>query len=300
MVLQTINYWLAEHPVIVNFRWSPFLPWGATWWFLISTIAIYVAAATSLHLLLCLLLNRRHRVPLGPVPAMHSLTLALISIVIFIGIICSTVAEIRDTRWLWRRTKTATAFEWLLCFPLGTRASGRVFFWSYIFYLSRYLHLLRTFFTILRRRRLTFFTLFNQSVLLLMSFIWLEFSQSFQVMAILLTTISYSVIYGYRFWTAIGLPGACFPFVVDCQVVVLVCNLICHFGVLLLHLFKGGCNGFGAWALNAVLNSVILFLVLKFYVEVHTRKTEVAELREREGSTRHWRTSLKTEHEKYR
>ncbi|KAK3231544.1 hypothetical protein Dsin_003425 [Dipteronia sinensis] len=136
-----IRYWLSEHPTIVNFRWSSNQSWGSTWSFLFTAIAAYIVAATVLHLLLSLILRRSRRVPLGPIPAIHSLAITLISAVIFVGVCLSAAAEIRDTRWFWRRTKT-TPFQWLLCFPLGTRPSGRVFFWSYIFYLSRFLHLL--------------------------------------------------------------------------------------------------------------------------------------------------------------
>uniref|UniRef100_A0A2P2J4R4 Uncharacterized protein MANES_13G135800 n=1 Tax=Rhizophora mucronata TaxID=61149 RepID=A0A2P2J4R4_RHIMU len=82
----------------------------------------------------------------------------------------------------------------------------------------------------------------------------------------------YSVVYGYRFWTAIGLPSACFPFVVSCQIVLLGCNLICHVGVLLLHFMKGGCNGIGAWVFSSVLNGAILLLFLNFYVKRHLVK----------------------------
>lgn len=277
LILKSLTYWLSEHPSIVNFRWSPTQSWCSTWSFLVTAIAAYIAAATTLHLLLKLF-RRRRPVPLGPIPAVHSLSVALISALIFVGILLSAAAEIRDTRWLWGRTKTTTSLQWLLCFPLGTRPSGRVFFWSYAFYLSRFLHLLRTFFTVLRRRRLTMFTLFNQSILIVMSFLWLEFSQSFQVLAILLTTLLYSVVYGYRFCIEIGLPRACFPFVVNCQVVLLVCNLVCHFMVLLLHLFKGGCNGIGAWGFNSVLNGAILLFFLKFYVKkMHSRKSMAAD-----------------------
>ncbi|CAN0922104.1 Elongation of fatty acids protein 3-like [Linum grandiflorum] len=199
--------------------------------------------------------------------------MSLISATIFLGTILSAAAEIRDTRWLWtRRTKNYNAIQWLLCFPIGTRASGRVFFWSYAFYLSRFLHLLRTFFVILRRRRLSAFTVANQSIMLITSFLWLEFSQSFQVLAILLTTLLYAVVYGYRFWTAIGLPAAKFPFVVNCQVVLLCCNLVCHSAVLLMHLTGAGCNGIGAWGFNSVLNGVILLLVLKFYIGIRSRR----------------------------
>ncbi|KAL8224518.1 hypothetical protein R6Q57_019993 [Mikania cordata] len=101
---------------------------------------------------------------------------------------------------------------------------------------------LRTFFAVLRRRNLSFFRLFNHSILILMSFLWLEFSQSFQIFGILLTTSIYSVVYGYRFWTAIGLRSACFPFVINFQMVLLGCNVVCHVGVLLLHVKKGGCE----------------------------------------------------------
>ncbi|CAH1413167.1 unnamed protein product [Lactuca virosa] len=261
-------YYLSEHPSIVNFRWNHTQSWGSTWSFLFTSISAYIFLSLLLNLLL---FNRRRPVPLGHIPAIHSLSMALISATIFTGILFSAAAEIRDTRWFWRRNKT-TAFQWLLCFPLGTRPSGRVFFWSYIFYLTRFLHTLRTFIAILRRRNLSFFRLFNHSILIMMSFIWLEYSQSFQILAILFTTSIYSVVYGYRFWTAIGFRSACFPFVINCQMLLLGCNVLCHIGVLLLHLMKGGCNGIGAWGFNSVFNFAILFLFLNFYVKSHLGK----------------------------
>lgn len=270
MAVNWVTYYLAEHPAIVNFRWSHTHSWGSTWSFLASSVSLYLALALLLHLLL-LLPRRRQPVPVGPAPALHSLLMALLSATIFAGALLSSAAEIRDTRWLWRRSRT-TPFQWFLCFPLGTRPSGRVFFWSYVFYLSRFLHMLRTFLTILRHRRLSFAQLFNNAALTCVAFLWLEFSQSFQVLAILSATLVYAAVYGYRFWTAIGLPVACFPFVAHCQVALLGCNLVCHVGVLTLHLVKGGCNGIGAWVFNSVLNGAVLMLFLKFYVKMHLGK----------------------------
>ena len=269
-VIQSLIFYLSEHPSIVGFRWSHTQSWGSTWSFLFTSIASYIVVCLFLHLLLALLLRSGRSVPLGPIPAVHSLSMSLISVTIFAGILLSAAAEIRETRWFWRRSKTP--FQWLLCFPLGTRPSGRVFFWSYIYYLSRFFHMWRTVLTILRRRRLIFFQLFNHSISTLMSFLWLEFSQSFQVLAILFTTLMYSVIYGYRFWTAIGFRSACFPFVLNCQIVLLGCNLVCHIGVFLLHFFRGGCNGIGAWICNSIFNSAILLLFLNFYVKMHMGK----------------------------
>ncbi|XAR73911.1 Very-long-chain 3-oxoacyl-CoA synthase [Bertholletia excelsa] len=161
--------------------------------------------------------------------------------------------------------------------PNRNPPSGRVFFWSYAFYLSRFLHTFRTFLAILRRRNPSFL-LFNHSILIVMSFLWLEFSQSFQVLAILLTTCVYAFVYGYRFWTSIGLPSACFPFVESCQIVLLGCNILCHVGVLLLHFMNGGCNGIGAWVCNSVLNGAILLLFLNFHLRLHLRKRKGGEI----------------------
>lgn len=263
--IQRINYLLSEQPSIKSFQWSPIM-WGSTWSFLILSISAYIITSVTLHLLL-LLIRRRRPIPLGPIPALHSLAMSLISATIFLGMLSSAVAEIRDTQWIWRRSKTP--LQWLLCFPIGTRPSGRVFFWSYAFYLSRFLHVLRTFSTILRRRNLSFFQLFNHSILICMSFLWLEFSQSFQVIAILLMTLVFALVYCYRFWTEIGLRRARFPFVMNCHLVFLGCNLVCHVGVLLLHFYKGGCNGMGAWFFNSVLNMFVLLVFLRSYVKTY-------------------------------
>ncbi|XVF15696.1 hypothetical protein REPUB_Repub09cG0177600 [Reevesia pubescens] len=134
-----ITYYLSQHPSIITFRWSHTQSWGSTWSFLVTSIAIYLALSSLLHLFLTLLIKRGRPVPLGPIPAIHSLVMSIISVVIFAGILLSATAEIKETRWFWRRSKTP--FQWLLCFPLGTRPSGRVFFWSYVFYLSRFLHM---------------------------------------------------------------------------------------------------------------------------------------------------------------
>lgn len=263
--IQDLNFLLSEHPSIVHFRWSPTTSWASTWMFLIASIAAYISLCATLHILLRLV-RRRKAVPLGPVPALHSVAMSLLSATIFAGILSSSVAEIRDTRWLWRRSKTS--FEWLLCFPLGTRPSGRVFFWSYVFYLSRFLHVLRTVFAILRNPgKFPGFQVVNHAILICMSFLWLEFSQSFQVLAILSMTLVFALVYGYRFCTEMGLrKSSYFPFVMFCQIILVITNLGWHVGVLVLHFSKGGCNGMGAWAFNALLNSFVLFFLLNFYV----------------------------------
>ncbi|KAI8542573.1 hypothetical protein RHMOL_Rhmol08G0148100 [Rhododendron molle] len=105
-MIHTLTYYLSEHPSIVNFRWSHTQSYGSTWSFLFTSISLYLFLSLSLHLLLSLLPCTEH-VPLSPIPAIHSLSMSLLSATIFAGTLLSAAAaEIRDTRWLFtRRTK---------------------------------------------------------------------------------------------------------------------------------------------------------------------------------------------------
>ncbi|KAF1872195.1 hypothetical protein Lal_00039356 [Lupinus albus] len=127
-LIHTIIFYLSEHPSIVGFRWNHIQSWGSTWSFLFTSITTYLLLSLFLHLSLSLLLRRNQRIPLCPIPALHSLFMSLISATIFAGILLSATAEIRDTRWFWRRSKTP--LQWLFCFPLGTKPSGRIVVFS--------------------------------------------------------------------------------------------------------------------------------------------------------------------------
>lgn len=271
-VLGGAAYWLAEHPSIVGFRWSPTGLWFSTWAFLLGFLASYITLCLALDAFLGAVLRRRRPVPLGPAPSAHALLMAAVSSVIFLGTLLSAAAEIRDTRWSWRGRSRTTPFRWLLCFPPGTRSSGRVFFWSYAYYLSRYLHAARGVSAVLRRRRGASARVLAHAASVAMAFLWLEFSQSFQVLAILASTLAHAVAFGVRFWVGAGLPAAPAPargatVALACQLALLGCNLACHVGVVWMHFgaVGGGCSGIGAWVFNTLLNAALLWVFLHCY-----------------------------------
>ncbi|XP_047078344.1 elongation of fatty acids protein 3-like [Lolium rigidum] len=266
------RYWLAEHPAIVGFRWSPSGGlWFSTWAFLLGFLAAYIPLCLCIDALLAAF-RRKRPLPLGPLPPAHALLMAAVSAAIFTGTLLSAVAEIRDTRWSWRGRSRTTPLRWLLCFPPGTRSSGRVFFWSYAYYLSRYLHALRGLLAVLQRRRGAAARVCAHAAAVAMAFLWLEFSQSFQVLAILASTLAHAVAFGFRFWVGAGLPAARAargaPVALACQLGLLGCNLACHAGFVWMHFggaVAGGCSGIGAWGFNTLLNAALLWVFLHCY-----------------------------------
>jgi len=125
-------------------------------------------------------------------------------------------------------------------------------------------------FAVLRRRRGAAARVFAHAASVAMAFLWLEFSQSFQVLAILASTLAHAVALGYRFWVGAGLPAArsgAAPVALACQLGLLGCNLACHVGVIWMHFgaVGGGCSGIGAWVFNTLLNAALLWVFLHCY-----------------------------------
>lgn len=67
-------------------------------------------------------------------------------------------------------------YFWLICFPPGTKPAGRVFFWSYVYYLSKFYELLDTLILVLKGKPLTFLHVYHHATVIAMCFFWLEVS----------------------------------------------------------------------------------------------------------------------------
>lgn len=248
----SLRYWTADHPSISAFHWDH-NAFGSSWTFLAFSILSYLILIQILKLLL---IFRRQPLPLGPVPALYNLILLLGSLIMFVGCWQSAAVEIEETRWLWRRSKTV--WEWILCLPMGTRPAGRVFFWSYVFYITKYYEFLGTFIHILKKRSPTVGHVFRHIMVVIMCFLWLQFSQSLQILTLLSNTGLYVVMYLYFFLCSVGLAPRWKNVVRHCQIAQFVMMSLASIGLVRLHFVKSGCSGMGAWVFSAVLNASLL------------------------------------------
>jgi len=258
-----VRYLLAEQPMVTHFRWDHHA-WGSTWLFPLLAIASYLLLILLLKILL---IPRKRPLPLGPIPAIHNLCVVVASVAIFVGCWEATAVELRETRWI-RSRKFRNAAEWVMCFPLGTRPTGRVFFWSYIFYLTKYHQLFDTVIWILRKKPLTFLHVFHRIAVVCVCYAWLEFSQSLQIVAILATTLLYVVVYSYLLCRSIGWNCWSSLLPANCQMVHLAFTLLAYVALLARHFTtREGCNGMGALLFDTLSNTTLLFLFLNLYIK---------------------------------
>lgn len=251
--MSSVEWWLVYNPNIVNFRWNPPQTLASSPLFLTLTILTYL----SLTLILTFL-------PLPPFPprllkpitALHNLILFFLSLLMGLGCAVTLLTHTPHLRWA-------------VCFPPHTNPTGPLFFWAYIFYLSKFLELLDTLFILLSRsiRRLSFLHVYHHATVLVMCYLWLQTSQSLFPVALLTNASVHVIMYGYYFLSAIGFRPSWKRAVTDCQIIQFVFSFAIS-GLMLHYHFNGsGCSGIWGWCFNAIFNASLLALFVDFHLK---------------------------------
>lgn len=193
MVYDCLRWYLVDQPTISHFHWQagPTL-FASSLSFAIATIVTYLSLTFLLHFNL---------LPLPSIPppllrfisALHNLFLFSISILMATG--CALSSSLLPSP------------KYLFCFPPNTPPSSSVFYWTYIFYLSKLYELVDTLLILLARdkRRLTFLHVYHHALVIVMCYVWLSTSQSLVPIALVTNAAVHVVMYAYYFSCSVGL-----------------------------------------------------------------------------------------------
>ncbi|KAL5704264.1 hypothetical protein ACHQM5_022714 [Ranunculus cassubicifolius] len=257
-ITTTIHYYLVSHPLISNFHFNHPQTFASSPQFLLTTLFTYL----SLTLLLSkTLIPTTTTTPSSPstllrrISTFHNLILLLLSFLMAVGCTLSTL--------------TLPSHHLIFCFPPSQSPSGPIFFWAYIFYLSKILEFIDTLLIILYRdtRRLSFLHVYHHSVVLVMCYVWLYTSQSLIAIALVTNASVHVFMYGYYMLCAMGRKPRWKKVVTDCQIVQFVFSFGVS-GVMLWYHFSGeGCSGIWGWVFNAVFNASLLALFTNFHTK---------------------------------
>ncbi len=247
------------------------MTWGSSLKFLLTVV--FCRGDPSSQRIAC---KKKNVIPFGHIPTLHNLLLAVGSAIMFLGCLQATVVEVERSSWLWGGPKQS--IDWVLCFPVGTRAVGAVFFWSYVYYLSELYELLDTFILILKKRPLTFLHVFHHATVIIMCYLWLQFVQSLEIITLLTNTIVHVIMYSYYFLCSINHAPPWKKMVTNLQNVQFLFSFVASVATLWLH-FKGRRDGGGwssmyAWLFNAFFNITLLLLFLNFHSKQYGAKNK--------------------------
>eukprot|EP00850_Spirogloea_muscicola_P008118 SM000042S15385 [mRNA] locus=s42:656320:657313:- [translate_table: standard] len=185
----------------------------------------------------------------------------------FAGAAAAAAAEASETAWMWGAGDDAfKRHAWLFCLPPRTRPVGRIYFWSYAYYLSKYYELLDTALLLLRAKPLTLLHVYHHALVLVMCYLWLDDQQSLQTIALLTNTGIHVVMYFYYFLHCLGRPPPWRKLVTNLQIVQFVFSFAVSIPFLYLHVTqREGCSGFYSWLFNVAFNFTLLLLFVRFH-----------------------------------
>lgn len=186
--------------------------------------------------------------------AFHNLVLCVWSLVMFIGCLYELVQRAR---------REDGNLKWFVCEDTNlAKTSGPLYFWSYIYYTSKYYELFDTVITLLKGSRPTHMVLhvFHHTVVILMAWCWLTYRQSLQFPGLLFNTFVHVVMYYYFFRRAMGWACPWKNWVTRLQIVQFMTSLVLFCCTMYFWLYQGEeCSGIHALFFNLAFNVTLLW-----------------------------------------
>ncbi|MBA0705120.1 hypothetical protein Golax_017333 [Gossypium laxum] len=168
-------------------------------------------------------------------------------------------------------------FNTLVCFPRGTSPSGPLFFWAYIFYLSKIVEFTDTLLIILSgsMKRLSFLHVYHHSMVVIMCYICLDSAQSSVPMVLITNCVVHVVMYTYYLLCTLGMHPKWKKMVTDFQLVQFWLSFLIMAMLVFYHFTASGCSGILSWCFNAAFNVSLLYLFSDFHAKSYSTNAKV-------------------------
>lgn len=202
---------------------------------------------------LMVFMRSRSAYSLKGVTVVHNLVLSLGSL----GMLVGTVVE------LYVRYKDSRDYVWFFCEDLRARSRGPLYFWSYVYYLSKYYEMLDTVLVLLQKSRVPHFNLqvYHHAAVVPMAWLWVEYQQSLQWGGLMFNTLVHVFMYQYYAARGMGLPTPWKRLITKLQIVQFATSFLLVGGFVYFTLQRrdtGGCAGTYALLYNLLFNATLL------------------------------------------
>jgi hypothetical protein len=183
----------------------------------------------------------------------HNIVLIASSAIMFAGLAFEIFVRARETG----------SARFLVCAdPSTERPSGPVYFWAYIYYLSKFYELLDTPLQLLRGKTPTHFAfqVYHHSLAMLMVWVFLTYTPALWQIGMLFNTAVHVIMYYYFLLCTLGKPPKWKRHVTRFQILQFITSLCCFAYTSNLVLGRGeACAGYGALVASTVFNATFLY-----------------------------------------
>lgn len=189
---------------------------------------------------------------------LHNSILSVWSLLMFAGCLVE----------MFRRAQREGNWDWMFCESPQRRATGPLYFWSYVFYISKYYEMFDTVFALLRGSEPPHFGLhvFHHSLVPVMIWNWHEHCMSLQFPGLLFNSFVHVVMYAYYTCKILRWPTPWKSWVTRLQIIQFLTSFVMLsvtvYSYTNMDLLNGQCSGMMTLWANIVFNTTLLWQFL--------------------------------------
>lgn len=197
---------------------------------------------------------------------LHNVFLCTLSFAMGLGVLTEVVK-------LFTQDRSSVALRNVLCDPNGTSMNGRMGWWMYIFYLSKFYELLDTIIMVLKKRRLNFLHVYHHCIVIPLFYVYMSTNMVLQWILVVANSSVHVAMYYYYAMSTIGKTVWWKKYITQAQIIQFIIDLTATWPYPFLYFSASGCSGsMQGWLFGQAVGASFFKLFCDFYFRSYTSK----------------------------
>ncbi|KAJ8907199.1 hypothetical protein NDN08_003680 [Rhodosorus marinus] len=187
--------------------------------------------------------------------AVHNLWLAIWSLIMFVG------ANVELYRYV-----ASEGLKGVFCTLSSSRVPNRIYYWMYIFYISKFYELIDTVIIVARKRELTLLHVWHHSSVIFETWLWIDQGWTHASIGVWFNTLVHIFMYSYFCASILKIKVPWRKHITQLQIVQFISSFVLTIPHLVLQIQSGWkCSGRTALYASVFFNMTYLILFIRFY-----------------------------------
>jgi fatty acid elongase 3 len=193
--------------------------------------------------------------------ALHNLILTVWSLLMFLGITYEVF-----------QLALESGTDSIFCMKEGLPIKGRIYYWLYIYYVSKFYELIDTFFKAAKGSTIIFLHWYHHAIVIFMVWFWIHDGLIYASLGMIANTLIHVFMYYYYCVQSLGRSVWFKKYITSGQIVQFVSSFLLSIPFCYYHFFEKGCKGEMAFYFSCFCNGSFLLLFINFYQQTYKDK----------------------------
>lgn len=223
-----------------------------------------------LALIFCLrrFMRDREAIKIRSLIVLHNVFLCSLSLAMGVGVLVEVIRILMNPP----PSPSVSSLREAVCDTTGAAMTGRMGWWMYVFYVSKYYELVDTVIMVLTKRRLNFLHVYHHCIVLPLFYVYMSTSMVLQWIIVVANCFVHVAMYYYYAMAAMGYTVWWKKYITMAQIVQFIIDLTSTWPYPFLYFSATGCSGsMRAWLFGQAVGVSFFKLFMDFYVKSYSK-----------------------------